>query len=485
LKRLLVCAAVLGSVSCRALPVQQPTPEPTTFLARSSPVRVAAEWEATIGVLIAWPPQLPEALLVALAREVDLYVTVQGARDEYQAGRQFAALGIGRERVHYIHTVQGRHYYLTRDWGPFAAFDDAGNYWLVDGRFRAYPLGTADSHRLILFPRVGELRHRWADEAPRAVARVLGRPSVELPIALTGGSIAFDGQGTAFATQIVLDENREYGTSAEEFFAVACRELGVRRFHVVPNFERFGIQHLDCLMKLLDEERILVKRAPPDHPAFEPIERAADHLSRLISPSGRPYQVLRIDAPPFRLNRLANYTNALIVNRSIFVPLFGIPADADALATWQRAMPGYDVQGFESPLWSYTDALHCRVRGIWDPGMLHLTHQRPDAVVRWAESFPLELRVRDYSGAGPVPDQLNLIWRVRPGGAWKTVRLQPETGGHCYRAVIEGVRPGESVAYYFTAASRSGRRETLPRSAPGGVYSFTTVGASPVIGSGK
>jgi agmatine/peptidylarginine deiminase len=448
---------------------------------RSVPVRIAAEWEPVIGVLIAWPPQFPEELLVALAREVDLYVTVQNPRDEYQAGRQFTALGIDLERVHFIRTVQGRHYYVTRDWGPFAAFDDVGNSWLVDGRFRAYPLGTTDSHQVITFPRWAELRHRWADRAPRAVARVLGCPSVELPVALTGGNIAFDGQGTALATQIVLDENREEGISAEQFFEVARRDLGVQRFHVVPNFERFGIQHLDCLMKLLDEERILVKRAPPDHPAFEPIERAADHLSRLTSPSGRPYQVLRIDAPPFRFNRLANYTNALIVNRTVFVPLFKIPADADALATWRRAMPGYDVQGFESALWSYTDALHCRVRGIWDPGMLHMTHRRMDAVVVGAGKVPLEVHVRDYSGAGLVEDQLKLVWRVRPDGAWSTVHLEPGPGEHCYRGVIEGVRPGESVEYYFAAASRSGRRETLPRTAPGGVYAFTTVAAPPQV----
>jgi hypothetical protein len=34
---------------------------------------------------------------------------------------------------------------------------------------------------------------------------------------------------------------------------------------VVPNFEWFGIQHIDCLLKPLDAETLLVKRVPEGH----------------------------------------------------------------------------------------------------------------------------------------------------------------------------------------------------------------------------
>jgi hypothetical protein len=50
----------------------------------------------------------------------------------------------------------------------------------------------------------------------------------------------------------------------------------------------------------------------------------------------------------------------------VLVPLFGIPGDADALATWRAAMPGYRVIGFEWDRWQYFDALHCRVRAVFD-----------------------------------------------------------------------------------------------------------------------
>ena len=44
---------------------------------------------------------------------------------------------------------------------------------------------------------------------------------------------------------------------------------GVHTCHVLDNTESPGIQHIDCWLKVLDEERLLVKQAPPDHPEFE------------------------------------------------------------------------------------------------------------------------------------------------------------------------------------------------------------------------
>jgi hypothetical protein len=49
----------------------------------------------------------------------------------------------------------------------------------------------------------------------------------------------------------------------------------------------------------------------------------------------------------------------------------------------------------------------------------------------------------------------------------ETATTDPEV----FVASIPGVVAGESVEYYLSAADRSGRRETLPRTAPDGVFS--------------
>ena len=317
---------------------------------------MAAEWEPTIGVLIGWPLRIPHDLVVDMARDVDLYVTVNDPHHELKARVTFEAWGIDLRRVHFVRTRQGSGYYLTRDWGPNAVYDSGGRCRLVDGLFFDYPIsGVEGGKRLLSISKLALRNYRPDDEAPAAVAATMGLPRTESPIYLTGGNVAFDGLGTAFATRIMIDENLSHGISQDQFLARLAQDFGVRRFHVVPNFERLGIQHLDCLMKLLDEERILVKRSPPDHPDFEHIEEAARCLALLKNPYDRLYQILRIDTPLYNKFSLANYTNALILNRKVYVPLFDIPGDQAALKTWQppcRATRSSAVvfQGGTSPI---------------------------------------------------------------------------------------------------------------------------------------
>jgi hypothetical protein len=199
-------------------------------------------------------------------------------------------------------------------------------------------------------------------------------------------------------------------------------------------------------------------------------------LATITSVYGRPYTLLRIDTPRYRKDYLANYTNALILNQKVYVPLFGIAGDKPALETWRAAMPGYEVCGFEfsqgEDSWSYTDSLHCRTRAIWDRNMLHMTHERLGARVARADKQPIEVHIRDYSGTGLIEDKLQLVWRTVESPKWTQVRLEPAAQAHIFQATIEGLRPGQSVEYYLTAASRSGRQESLPRTAPKGCYAF-------------
>jgi len=153
--------------------------------------------------------------------------------------------------------------------------------------------------------------------------------------------------------------------------------LGINRLVVLENTEPVGIQHIDCWLKVLDPGRLLIKRAPPDNPESAPIERNVAVLSKLRSASGRPYEILPIDCPACgtysdlltgQSNQpaLPAYTNALILNRSVFVPLFGCAGDEPALATWRAALPGYRVVGIPYSEWRPYDALHCRTRAVFE-----------------------------------------------------------------------------------------------------------------------
>jgi agmatine/peptidylarginine deiminase len=482
MSRVYVCALTtwtLAALSAGGFAAQTEPAIAPTQREQASGVRVAAEWEPVTGVLIGWPPKLPRALVINMAKDLDLYVTVANKAGRRRAHKAFSDWEIDPARVHFIITVQGDGYYLSRDWGPVAVFDARGKSRLVDGRYVDYPAAIAGSSRpLASLSQHFGLNYTLDDTAPAAVAKELGWPRVELPVALTGGNLLFDGMGSAFATQILVDENAGMGITHDKLLFILKKELGVVRFHVVPNFEggEGGIQHIDCLLKLLDEERILIKRTPDDHPDFLRIEAIVAELATLTNPYGRPYTLLRIDTPRYDRNDLANYTNSIILNRKIYVPLFGIPGDQRALNVWRAAMPGYQVLGFalDKSLIDlrYMDAIHCRTRAVWDSKMLRMTHKRIDGHTPSARGYRVEAEIRDYSGEGLIEDRLRLRWRTAGDHKWAEVSLKPDGTANTFGATIEGVRAGQSVEYYLSAASRSGRKESLPRTAPRGFYSF-------------
>ncbi len=330
--------------------------------------RMAAEWEPAKAILIAWPLRLPEAFVRDVATEVALLVTVADDRARNDAQSQFASWGIPVDRVDFVTTEQGDGYYGSRDWGPHAVFDGDGRGQLVDARYIDYPVSAAKSSTLYWLTKLDHLSFRAEDDAPAAVARVLGLPRIEVPVALTGGSIETDGRGTAFVTEAVLEENEALGVPRDRFLSRVAAVYGLRRVIALPKFEALGVHHIDCLLKLLGEDRIVVKRPPRDHFEFHGIEKIVKKLRSETSVHGTPYRVFRIDTPRYRDEELANYTNALILNAQVYVPLFGIEADETALARWRELLPDHEVRGYlygGEHGWSYTDALHCRTKAVW------------------------------------------------------------------------------------------------------------------------
>lgn len=439
--------------------------------------RVAAEWEPALGALVAWPPMVPEELLVEIAEDDRLFLLVDDDAAQREAEAKLEDLGIDLEVVDFILVGDSSSLSWPRDWGPFALFDGEGMFHLADPRFLDYPSATpACKGRLYSMDILG--LDPIDDNATEVVAKTLGFPDLRLPFALTGGNALVDGHGTAFSTCVMLNENRRYlGVSEDEFYRAVEARLGISNYVIVPNFEWFGIQHIDCLLKPLDEETILVKRVPEGHPDHGTIEEIVTYLATLTNPHDRPYRIVRIDTPPYLLGHfVANYTNSLILNEKILVPLFGIPGDEAALQTWRELMPGYEVIGFENPGpwgWSWLDALHCRVRAMWDPEMLYMHHRHLDEHLEAAPSYRVETLIRDHSGAGLLEEELKISWRLRGQNEWQEGVLRAGSNPETFVASISGPESGDTVEYFLSAADQSGRHQTLPRGAPEGFYTFT------------
>jgi agmatine/peptidylarginine deiminase len=395
-----------------------------------------------------------------------LFVLVTGPGAESQARATFTAWGIDPARLDFIHTSVQTHW--PRDWGPHQVFDGSGQWAIADPIFEGYPwvpvaCGPIDSPG----------GHAGDDAVNVDVAAHFGAPLHALPAYLTGGNFHVDGHAAAFSTCAMVNENEQLWTEGQ-FLQLAEEYAGIADYHILDNTENFGIQHIDCWLTVLDEETLLVKRPPPGHEEYGRIEANLEVLGSATNCYGRPYRILRIDCPPYDGYNVAAYTNALILNRKVLVPTFGIPADVQALQTYAAALPGYEVIGFPGA-WYHYDALHCRVRSIFDRHMLRMTHRRLDEQVDPAAEYEVLAFIDDRSETGLIPGELRVYHRQLGETAWSWLLLTPAGEPDTYGAAIPGPAPGTTIEYYLAAADRSGRAETLPRTAPAGFYHFTVI----------
>ena len=163
-----------------------------------------------------------------------------------------------------------------------------------------------------------------------------------------------------------------------------------------------------------------------------------------------------------------------MVNQVIEIPW--LPSSQDEIVqAYADAMPGYDVYGFEYYGWYHYDALHCRVMGIFDPGMLRLAHRPFDPEVYYDTYFEINAGIENHSGAGLIPGESKVHWRLDGDPVWQETPLV-RTTEDLFVGWIPGQVPGSSVHYYLSARDSSGREETLPPTAPAAYYEFDVIG---------
>ncbi|MHC1776048.1 MAG: agmatine deiminase family protein [Lentimicrobium sp.] len=429
--------------------------------------RMVAEWEPAFGTLIRWPLGIPGDLVVELARNDSVYVLVESPGQQAQAMATFQSYGVNTNHCRFIEADTYSHW--TRDWGPHYVFDDNGNAGIADPVFDGYPWVPGCNNKEISVVPGSTMGYEEDDAVNAALASAFNLPLIEFPAYLTGGNIMTDGQGLAFSTQQMLDESAAFCNELC-FMANALNLLGINGYGIADNPEVYGIQHIDCYAKLIDEERVLVKRVPPGHPEYSCVEGLADFFRDQTNCYGRNYEVHRIYCPVITGDEVSAYTNSLILNDKVLVPVFGIAEDAQALQTYRDLMPGYQVLGF-SGSWYYYDALHCRTMGIFDPEMLHIRH-KPPKLAAAGISRQLTARVIDYSNAGLVSDSVFLYWKEEGLFPWNREPLlsMPETDS--LTAWVPAFNNGSVIRYYFSVSDSSGRHEKLPRTAPAAFYSL-------------
>ena len=437
----------------------------TIFSQPLQPVRMVAEWEPAVGSLIRWPLGIPQDLVYELAVDDSLFVLVANISQQNSATNTFNSWNINMEHVVFIQAPTNSHW--TRDWGPVSIFDGEGVWGIVDFNFEGYPWVPAKRERF------------W--EHDNSVNSVLAdffeTPLYQMPLFFTGGNVMTDGYGSAFSTRQMIDENYPIATP-DQFFSIVESYTGVDNYQIISNFESYGIQHIDCVAKLLDEETVLIKRLPIGHPDYNRVETIVSEFSSMENCFGRPFKIVRIDSGSYSGNNTAAYTNSFILNNKVLVPLFGIDTDAEALIVYEEAMPGYEVIGFPWGSWYSYDALHCRVMGIFDRYMLRITHQPFDNEIYDDEDLIINAEIKAHSNQLLIDEEVRVFWKTEYSD-WQSILMNP-MGDDFYNATIPKQEAETEVSYYIQAADESGRVVFLPRTAPIASYKFIIISGTSI-----
>jgi agmatine deiminase len=483
---------------CADKQVESSSSDPSFYYDQGNLPRLAAEWEPALGTVLSWPLSVPHKLVIELARDYGLFVMVENDSTQADAVGWFLKWEMDTSRVQFIQAPQGVDASWLRDWGPHAVFASDGTFSLANPNYiNSTPIsgmGCEDSLHF-LFMKTDPDGARVVDpttaenNAPEYIAKALKVPAVNLPFVFTGGNIMTDGLGNAISTCIIVNENKFNGMSKTDFMQSANDLLGIRKYDIIPNFEPRGIQHIDCYLKILDENRLFVVRPPDGHPERLVYDSIVDNeLSKLKNVYGRPYEILRLDTDRYEGEKLAAYTNSIIINQHIYVPLFGIAQDSIALQQWRAAMPGYTVKGFEFVIadepalsvkarsyytnigWTFGDALHCRTRAIWDPEMLFISVNRESTVSSKKKEFNIHATVIDYSSSTLTPESVELHFRAKGKTDWITKTMIKDGSDQWYAGSIPLENSGSIIEYYITATSSSGKKASRPATAPDGYF---------------
>ena len=398
--------------------------------------RFVAEFEPMQGVMIRYPLGIPTSLVVQLANNCRVYCIVSNSYQS-QAQNSFQSAGVNMDNVTFVNAPTDS--YWVRDYGPWYIFEDR-NPAIVDNVYNR--------------PRPND------DNISGVFANFWDIPMYGMNLEHTGGNMMEDGRGHGVSDDLVLQENNYNETNVRN----KMRDyLGIDPYHITIDPQGDYIAHVDCWGKYLAPDKILIARLPQNNSHYADYEEVANYFATTNCCWGYPYHVYRVDEPGGYT--LAPYTNSLILNKTVYVPLgTNSTYNQQALAVYQEAMPGYEIVGVNggSAGWENTDALHCRTRGVMDFEMLFVDHREVlFGEQEWQESFPVVSKFIAYSGADLKQDSL-LVYYSIDGGTYQVAHMTATGNPDEYVGYITGYEGGSEINYYVFGADESGHRYTQP-----------------------
>lgn len=427
-----------------------------------NPVRAMAEFEELEGIVIRWAYGTQNLLLSQIAdaaqEEGKVWILVRpSTSDSTNIKSYLASRSIPLTNLEFLSINTNTIW--SRDYGPWTVYDvSTDSLGFVDFVYnRPRPLDD-------VIP--GALAARW--DFP-----LYQTTSMPDSLVHTGGNFMVDGFGTGFSSRLIVDENPHQSLAGID--SVLSRYCGVHRFVKMTRTTYDVISHIDMHMKLLDEETLLIGQYPVNRADYAVIEANVDSIRTLANCYGRPYRIIRIPMPPDAQGRYPDngssyltYTNSIIINRTVLVPIYSLPTDAAALQIYRDAMPGYNIVGFDcNSIIPQGGAIHCIAKEVGMREPVHIAHAALQNTTDTVQAFRVAAGIRVRSGV----DSAFVLWRTDTTAAFAGIRMTDSSG--TFLASLPAQSRGTSVWYYLSVHTGSGRLVSKPLVGADGPYRFT------------
>lgn len=360
-----------------------------------------------------------------------------------------------------------------RDYGPECIYkNEVDSLFLLDWIYnRPRPLDNALSDEIATAKNIG----------------IYSTTAAPWDLVHTGGNFMADGFGTAFSSNLVLDENGpngDYNTTIRDAAGVdnvMQQFMGISpgRYIKMTTLPYDGIHHIDMHMKLIDEETLVIGQFPAGQSDGPQIEtNLAGILSNYNSVFGTPYRIVRVPMPsstggaypPSASYR--TYANNIFINKTVLVPTYREQYDTTGLRILRESLPGYRVIGIDcddsgNNIISQSGAIHCITKciGVADP--LLIRHQRLTDTYETVIPYTVDAYIRHKSGISAA----EVHWTTDTTAGYAAV---PMTAGpdNSWSAAIPAQPVGSLIYYYIHATANSGKQQVRPITAPHGWWRF-------------
>ncbi len=322
-----------------------------------------AEWEPHEGTWLQWPQdkvyqgyelkleRIWLNMVEALHSHENVHLIVSGERQRDHVANQLVYHNIGLENVDF-HIIPTNDVW-ARDNGPIFVINEKGETAITDWIFN----GWGDR-----FP------YDLDDKVPAAIGEQMDIPVFRVPMVLEAGAVEVNGKGTFLATRTsIIDSYRNPGMSQTDIEKNLSQYLGVKHFIWLTGAGRgecdqWGDEtdsHIDIVARFTDESTVLYNWTNnSSDPRYKMLAKSCEELQAATIESGKPLTLVPLPLPEvhqtstmtdWRKNTLADaaYSNYLIANNVVLVPVYGHANDQRALKIIAEHFPDREITGIE------------------------------------------------------------------------------------------------------------------------------------------